>query len=161
MPVIHRSAIVPFSAESMYDLVNDIACYHEFVPYCTSSIVHEKNEDEIRATLILSAKGIKKSFTTLNRLQKNRLMEIQLVDGPFKQLEGFWRFEDRDENHSEVILDLEFELSNKIMAMMFGPVFQQVAGSLVDAFVVRAKEIYGGDACYELTQSIRNKRSKL
>src|SRR3990167_4777918 len=94
------------------------------------------------------------------QIAKNPLI-VQLVDGPFKQLEGFWRFEDRDENHSEVILDLEFELSNKIMAMMFGPVFQQVAGSLVDAFVVRAKEIYGGDACYELTQSIRNKRSKL
>ncbi|MCX7125795.1 MAG: type II toxin-antitoxin system RatA family toxin [Gammaproteobacteria bacterium] len=142
MPVIHRSAIVPFTAENMYDLVNDIAHYQEFVPYCTSSIVHEKSDEEIRATLILSAKGMKKSFTTLNRLQKNRMMEIHLIDGPFKQLEGFWRFEDRDDNHSEVILDLEFELSNKIMAMMFGPVFQQVAGSLVDAFVTRAKIIY-------------------
>lgn len=142
MPVIHRSAIVPFTAENMYDLVNDIAHYQEFVPYCTSSIVHEKSDEEIRATLILSAKGMKKSFTTLNRLQKNSMMEIHLIDGPFKQLEGFWRFEDRDDNHSEVMLDLEFELSNKIMAMMFGPVFQQVAGSLVDAFVTRAKIIY-------------------
>src|SRR3990167_10190754 len=128
MPTIHRSAIVPYSEAQMYDLVNDIGRYQEFVPYCTSSIVHEKTDDCIRATLTLSAKGVQKSFTTLNRLQKNRMMEIQLVDGPFKQLEGFWRFEDRDENHSEVILDLEFELSNKIMAMMFGPVFQQVAG---------------------------------
>ncbi|MCX7120695.1 MAG: type II toxin-antitoxin system RatA family toxin [Gammaproteobacteria bacterium] len=142
MPVIHRSSIVPYTAENMYDLVNDIAHYQEFVPYCTSSIVHEKTDDAIRATLVLSAKGVKKSFTTLNRLQKNRSMEIQLIDGPFKKLEGFWRFEERDENHSEVRLDLEFELSNKIMAMMFGPVFNQVAGSLVDAFIQRAKDIY-------------------
>jgi ribosome-associated toxin RatA of RatAB toxin-antitoxin module len=112
------------------------------VPYCVSSVVHEKTADEIRATLTLSAKGFQKSFTTLNRLQKNRMMEIQLIDGPFKQLEGFWKFEKRDEKHSEVILDLEFELSNKMFAMMFGPVFQQVAGSLVDAFVGRARDIY-------------------
>lgn len=142
MPIIHRTAIVPYSEAQMYDLVNDIARYQEFVPYCTSSTVHEKTVDEIRATLTLSAKGFEKSFTTLNRLQKNSMMEIQLIDGPFKQLEGFWKFEKRDDVHSEVILDLEFELSNRIFAMMFGPVFQQVAGSLVDAFVKRAEEIY-------------------
>lgn len=142
MPTIYRSAIVPYSEAQMYALVNDIVHYQEFVPYCTSSIVHEKTDDAIRATLTLSAKGFKKSFTTLNRLQKNRMMEIQLIDGPFKQLEGFWKFETRDDIHSEVILDLEFELSNKIFVMMFGPVFQQVAGTLVDAFVTRAKDIY-------------------
>jgi ribosome-associated toxin RatA of RatAB toxin-antitoxin module len=142
MAIIHRTAIVPYSASQMFDLVNDINAYQEFVPYCTSSVVHEKTADEIRATLTLSAKGFQKSFTTLNRLQENRMMEIQLIDGPFKQLEGFWKFEQRDENHSEVILDLTFELSNKMFAMMFGPVFQQVAGSLVDAFVKRAHEKY-------------------
>ncbi len=142
MPSIHRSAIIPYTTSQMYDLVNDIARYHEFIPYCVSSVVHEKSDDEVRATLTLSAKGFEKSFTTLNRLHPYRMMEIQLIDGPFKQLEGFWRFENRDENHSEVILDLEFELSNKMFAMMFGPMFQQIASTLVDAFVKRAKEIY-------------------
>ena len=143
MPTIHRNATVPYSAEQMYKLVNDIARYQEFVPYCTSSVVHEQSDDVIRATLTLSAKGFQKSFTTLNRLQKNRMMEIQLIDGPFKRLEGFWKFEHHDDGHSEVILDLEFELENKMFAMMFGAVFQQVAGKLVDAFVKRAKMIYG------------------
>lgn len=142
MPSIHRSAIIPYSTAQMYDLVNDIARYQDFIPYCVSSMVHEKSDDEIRATLTLSAKGFEKSFTTLNRLYPHRMMEIQLIDGPFKQLEGFWRFEKRDENHSEVILDLEFELSNKMFAMMFGPLFHQIASTLVDAFVKRAKEIY-------------------
>lgn len=142
MPTIHRSAIVPYSTEQMYELVNDIASYQEFVPYCTASVVHEKSNDEIRATLTLSAKGFQKSFSTLNRLQKNSMMEIQLIDGPFKQLEGFWKFEQRDDSHSEVILDLEFELSNKLFAMMFGPIFQEVAAKLVDAFVKRAKDVY-------------------
>lgn len=142
MPSIRRSTIVPYSAENMYALVNDIARYQEFVPYCTSSIIHTQNNETIHATLTLSAKGIKKSFSTLNRLQKNCRMDIELVDGPFKHLTGFWKFEDRDHNQSEVILELDFELSNKMFAMMFGPVFQQVSSSLVDAFVGRAKEIY-------------------
>ncbi|PIZ03481.1 MAG: ubiquinone-binding protein [Gammaproteobacteria bacterium CG_4_10_14_0_8_um_filter_38_16] len=142
MPTIHRSAIVPYSTEQMYELVNDIARYQEFVPYCIASVVQSQSDDEIRATLTLSAKGFQKSFSTLNRLQKNSMMEIQLIDGPFEQLEGFWKFEQRDEMHSEVILDLTFTLSHKLFAMMFGSVFQEVAGKLVDAFVTRAKEIY-------------------
>ena len=142
MSVIHRSAIVPYSTAQMYALVNDIARYHEFVPYCVSSDVHSQTDDEIRATLTLSAKGVKKSFSTLNRLQKNRMMEIEMVDGPFKYLTGFWKFNDCGNNQSEVILDLEFELSNKMFAMMFGSVFQKVSSSLVDAFVMRAKEMY-------------------
>lgn len=142
MPTIQHATIVPYFESQMYALVNDIARYQEFVPYCISSIVHEKTEDEIRATLILSVKGIQKSFTTLNRLQKNCMMEIQLIDGPFKYLEGFWKFEKYDDHHSEVILDLDFELSNKILAMMFEPVFQKVTGLLVGAFVTRAGAIY-------------------
>lgn len=143
MPIIHRAAVVPYSCEQMYELVNDIAHYQEFIPYCVSSVVHEQSEDEIRATLTLSAKGFEKSFTTLNRLHPHRMMEIQLIDGPFKQLEGFWRFEKKAEKSCEVILDLEFELSNKLFAMMFGPMFQQIAATLVDAFVLRAKQRYG------------------
>lgn len=142
MPAIHRSALVPYSCEQMYALVNDIARYQEFIPYCTSSIVHTQNEDTIHATLALSAKGMKKSFSTLNRLKKNQMMEIELIDGPFKHLTGFWKFDDRGNNHSEVILDLEFELSSKMFAMMFGSIFQRVSHSLVDAFVNRAKDIY-------------------
>jgi ribosome-associated toxin RatA of RatAB toxin-antitoxin module len=143
MPIIHRSAMVPYSCKQMYELVNDIGRYHEFIPYCASSVVHAQSQDEIRATLTLAAKGFEKSFTTLNRLHPHRMMEIQLIDGPFKQLEGFWRFEEKAENGCEVILDLEFELSNKLFAMMFGPMFQQIASTLVDAFVLRAKQQFG------------------
>lgn len=142
MSMIHRSAIVPYSTEQMYALVNDIARYQEFVPYCVSSRVHEKSDEMVHATLTLSAKGFRKSFTTLNRLQKNKMMGIELIDGPFKNLEGFWKFETQDDAHSIVILDLTFELSNKIFSAMFGPVFQQVAEKLVDAFEKRAAQVY-------------------
>lgn len=147
MTAIFRSVFVPYSAEQMYILVNDIASYQEFVPYCASSIVHSKTDHEVRATLTLSAKGMKKSFTTCNRLQKNCLIEITLIDGPFKNLAGCWQFKHYDENRSEVILNLEFELVNKLFAMMFGPVFQQVSTSLVDAFAKRADSVYGKLIC--------------
>src|SRR3989338_2993480 len=114
MPVVHKSAIVPYTSAQMYALVNNIGQYKSFVPWCKDSVVQLQSDDEIQATLTFAAKGMQKSFTTLNRLHPHRMMEIQLVDGPFKQLEGCWRFEKQDENHSKVILDLEFELSNKM-----------------------------------------------
>ncbi len=142
MPIIKRSEEVSYRAAQMYALVDDIAAYADFVPMCVASEVHERTPDEVRASLTLAKSGMEKSFTTLNRLQHDKMIEVRLVDGPFKQLEGFWKFEERENNQCEVILDLEFELSNKLFGVMFGSVFQQVASKLVDSFVERAKMIY-------------------
>jgi len=142
MPTINKSAIVPYKAEQMYGLVNDIESYPEFVPGCDSSEVLSRTEDEVRASLTLSSAGMSKSFTTLNRLQPAKMIEIRLLDGPFKQLEGFWRFEDQANSSSRIVLDLEFEFSNRLLAMMFGPLFYQMASRLVDAFKDRANEVY-------------------
>lgn len=127
----------------MYALVNDIACYPEFVPYCVGSDIIVQTEDEIRASLSFASSGMSKSFTTLNRLSPPGMVEIRLVDGPFSQLEGFWRFEKINDDHCKVVLDLEFEFSSTLLKIMFGPVFHQVASTLVDAFTKRANEVYG------------------
>ena len=145
MTTIHRSAIVPHTAEEMYQLVNSIEDYPKFIPWCHGAEVHARDEDEIRATLSFEGGGFRKSFTTCNRLQKPKMIEIRLLDGPFKHLEGFWRFELQDDNTCVVKLDMEFELANKLMGLAFGPFFNQVANSLVDAFSKRADEIYGND----------------
>ena len=102
-----------------------------------------KNNDEIRARLHFAASGFQKSFTTCNRLQPNKMIEIRLVDGPFRQLEGFWRFEVLDTNSCRVSLDLEFEFSNSMLAVLLNPVFSQITHRLVDAFSERAKKVYG------------------
>lgn len=143
MPTIHKSHLVAYSCEQMYRLVDDIQQYQAFVPYCSSSVEHERTRDAVRATLTLSGGGIEKSFTTINRLSPFSMMEIILVDGPFKQLEGFWRFQAQPDDGCEVVLDLEFEFSSRLLAMMFGPIFHQIAGTLVDAFISRAEEVYG------------------
>ena len=143
MPVISKSALVPYSAAEMYALVNDIPAYPEFLPWCGGSQVLERTEDEVRASVELSRSGIKKSFTTLNRLQKDKMIEMRLIEGPFQHLEGFWRFEALNETACKIMFDIEFEFSSKILAMTVGPVFSQITSTIVDAFSKRAVEVYG------------------
>ncbi len=142
MPIIHHELIVPYSAAQMYALVNNVSDYVQFLPYCKSSQVLSQTADEIRATLILAGGGFQKSFSTCNRLQPDKMIEIKLLEGPFRQLEGFWRFETLAQG-SKVSLDLEFEIAGKLLALAFGPVFNQVANTLVDAFCKRAAVVYG------------------
>ncbi len=142
MPLVHRDLAVPYSVAEMYQLVNDVESYSQFLPWCKSSHILSQDEDEIRATLMLAGGGFQKSFTTCNRLQLNKMIEIKLLDGPFQQLEGFWRFESTDTG-CRVIMDLEFEFSNKLIALAFGPIFNQIASTLVEAFCKRATEVYG------------------
>ena len=143
MASINRTALVPYSPEQMYVLVDDIDRYHEFLPWCGDSKVLFRDEDEARASIVVAKGGFNKSFTTCNRLQNNKMIEMRLLEGPFKHLEGFWRFDSLGEDACKVSLDLEFEFSNKIVGMTFGPVFAQVANTLVDAFMKRAVEVYG------------------
>ncbi len=142
MPTIHRTRIVPHTQQQMYELVNDIESYPQFVPWCVSSEILHREEDEIRAMLVFSRGGMQKSFITMNRLQPHKMIEIRLINGPFKQLEGFWSFVELSDNKSRVVLDLDFEFSNRWLAMMFGPVFEQVAMRLVDSFTHRAQSVY-------------------
>ncbi|AHK78552.1 cyclase [Ectothiorhodospira haloalkaliphila] len=143
MPSISRQAIVPYTPQEMFDLVNDVKAYPGFLPGCRSSAVLSADEDEIKASIELAKGAVRKSFTTRNRLQRNKMIEMRLVDGPFRHLEGFWRFDALNENVTRVSLDLEFEFSNRIMSAVIGPVFHQVANSLVDSFVKRARVVYG------------------
>lgn len=144
MPSINRSALVPYSPAQMFDLVNDIESYPQFLPGCRSATVHSRDEDTIRATLELAKGAVRKSFTTSNRLQSNKMIQVKLVEGPFRHLEGFWRFDALDSGATRVSLDLEFEFSNRLVGLAIGPVFHQVANTLVDSFVRRAREVYGG-----------------
>ena len=142
MPQIHRQKIVPYTPQAMFELVNDVARYAEFVPWCVESRLLRADSDALSAMLTFAKGGLHKSFTTLNRLEMHKMIEIRLLEGPFKQLEGFWRFE-QHEAGCKVSLDLEFEFSTKMLGILFGPVFNQVASTLVDVFCKRAAELYG------------------
>ena len=142
MTNVRRSREVPYSCAQMYTIVNDIEQYQEFLPYFSKGVVHYRDGDEVQATLVISAAGMSKSFTTRNRLQQDKMIEIRLVDGPFTHLEGFWRFEPTSQG-CLVMFDLEFEFSGRLLSIVLGPVFEQVTEKMVDAFCERAKELYG------------------
>jgi len=144
MPIINKSALVPYNSSTMYDVVDDVERYTEFLPWCGSSRVLSRNEREVEASIEIAHRGINKSFTTRNRLQKDELIEMSLVDGPFTHLQGFWRFESLGDLGCKVSLNLEYEFSNKILSIAIGPVFGQIANTLVDAFCKRADELYAG-----------------
>lgn len=141
MHKIQKSAILPYSQEQIFQLVNDIERYPEFLPWCRKATILSKNNHEIRAQLCLSKGGIEKSFSTVNTLTPSTRMVMELVDGPFKHLKGIWDFKAINNQECQVSLDLEFEFSSKLIAMLFGPVFQQAAHQLVDAFTSRAQEL--------------------
>ena len=146
MPNINKSKVVSYPQKQMYKLVNNVELYSEFLPFCNSSQINSFTQEEIRATLVFSCGEFSKAFTTLNRLQPHRMIEIRLVNGPFRQLEGFWRFEPVDSNHCRVFLNLEFEFASRWLALIFGPLFNQIATMLVDAFCGRACTVYGKNA---------------
>lgn len=143
MTTIHKQALVSYSARQMYELVNDIDSYVDFLPWCGSSRVLSRDADVIRATVEIAHGSLRKAFTTKNRLQQDKMIEMRLEDGPFKHLEGFWRFDVLGDQACKVSLDLEFEFSNRLVGMAMGPVFSQIANSLVDAFCKRAVDVYG------------------
>ncbi len=142
MTSVKKSRQVGYSCEQMYNLVNDVERYGEFLPYFSRSEVHHRDDNEVRATLVISAAGMSKSFTTCNLLQTNKMIEIRLVEGPFSHLEGFWRF-DEVPNGCLISFDLEFDFAGRMLSMLLGPVFEQVTDLMVDAFCDRAKAIYG------------------
>jgi len=144
MTVVKRAREVNFTCQQMYNLVDDIENYHEFLPYFEKSVVHHRDEDEVQATLMIAAGGMNKSFTTRNRLQAGKMIELRLVDGPFSHLEGFWRFDPTDTG-SMITFDLEFEFSGRMLSMLLGPVFEQVTDKMVDAFCERAEALYVTD----------------
>jgi ribosome-associated toxin RatA of RatAB toxin-antitoxin module len=145
MPLVSKSALVHHSAQQMYELVCDFESYPEFLPWCSDSRLITRTDTEICGELEVSRVGIKQRFSTCNRLFVNERMDIVLRDGPFKKLEGGWRFHALQENASKVELLLEFEFAGKLIDAAFGRVFNQIANSLVDAFCKRADEIYRGD----------------
>ena len=143
MSTVNKSALVPFSPGQMFALVDDIESYPEFLPWCSGSQVLERGENEVTASLEISHSGFHKSFTTRNFTLVGDQITITLLDGPFKKLEGIWRFLPLGEEGCKVTLDLEFEFNNRLLGMTLSGLLGHMAANLVDAFTQRASQIYG------------------
>ncbi|GLT15521.1 SRPBCC family protein [Vibrio algivorus] len=142
MPQVNRSALVSFSAQQMYDLVNDIEKYPEFLPGCSGSKLIESTDGALVASVDVSKAGIKKTFITSNTMEPGRRIDLELVDGPFKSLTGFWRFTPLDDFACKIEFSLSFEFTNKLIEMAFGKVFNELTNNMVNSFTQRAKQKY-------------------
>ncbi len=143
MTVVQKSALVKFSAQQMFDLVNDIEAYPKFLPWCSGSRIIKREDDIVEAELLIAKGGFKKSFSTRNKIEKGRRMTVTLLNGPFSHLDGVWDFIPLREDASKISLDLEFEMSGKLASLAFGAVFNQICNTMVSSFTARAKAVYG------------------
>lgn len=140
---IQRSALLPYPAQALYDLVNDVASYPQFLPWCAASEVLDASESEMRATLTVAKGGISQRFTTYNLMVPNASIEMRLVEGPFSQLHGLWEFKALGEKACKISLDLTFDYAGPLVKATLGPLFTQAANTMVDAFCQRAKQLHG------------------
>lgn len=128
----------------MFDLVNDIESYPRFLPWCRSARVLSSGGLEVRARIEMAKGALHRSFTTRNELEAGRRIRVRLEDGPFSRLEGDWHFDPHDGGGCRVSLDLEYEFAGRVVGAVIGPIFNQIAQTMVDSFVRRARSVYGG-----------------
>ena len=141
--VVQKSALVKFSAQQMFDLVDDIESYPQFLPWCSGSKILSREDDIVEGRIDIAKAGFHKSFATRNRLDHGGKIYMSLLEGPFKSLEGVWTFMPLREDASKISLDLEFEISSAFASLAFGPVFNQICNTMINSFTQRAKDIYG------------------
>lgn len=143
MTTIQRSALVPYSAQAMFDLVNAIETYPQFMDGCAGAAVIEKTNDTIEARLDLAKGGMRYSFTTRNRLLPPERIEMTLVEGPFDKFQGVWTIQVLGEHACKISLHLEFELAGRLLNFAARKMFDGVANQMVDALVKRAHKLHG------------------
>jgi ribosome-associated toxin RatA of RatAB toxin-antitoxin module len=143
MQIVERSALVTYSAAQMFALVNDVERYPEFLPWCVGAQVQEVSATERTATLRVVRSVLKAEFTTRNLLTSGKRIQMHLTQGPFRDLNGEWRFEDIGDAGSKVQFRVEFEFQNRLTAAAFSTVFESLCGTIVDAFAARARKVYG------------------
>lgn len=138
--IINKSAFVFFNQKKIFQLVDDVEHYPDFLPWCGGSKVIKRTEEITEATIEINFKGVKQSFTTRNVKKPFEVMEINLVDGPFKKLTGLWKFADIDKNSCKIELSLIYEFDNLILEKLIGPIFNIIANTFIDEFIKEANK---------------------
>ncbi len=143
MKVVERSALVTSTPAQMFALVDDVARYPQFLPGCAATRVEQFSATERIASIEIARGGLRMAFTTRNTVSPPAAILMELVEGPFKRLTGRWSFEPIGGEGSRVRFRVEFEFKNRLMALALNSVFESVCDNIVDAFVERARAVYG------------------
>ncbi len=144
MPRIHRQALVPYSAEAMFDLVNDVASYPQFLRWCQATRVLSSDAQHMRAEMRVGVGGANQRIVTDNTLARPRSIALKLVSGPLRSLEGLWQFSplESGEPGCKVRLDVAFTMQAGLFSIMFSKVLDTACSTMVESFVQRAKTLY-------------------
>lgn len=143
MSLIDRSALLPYTAKQMYDLVNDIEAYPQYMEGCEKAKILRHGDHEMEARLVLAKGGIRLGFTTLNRLIDCEEIDLELIEGPFDQFGGCWRFLALGDDACKVSLHLDFRVNSTLLGVAARRLFDTVARNQVQAVARRAEKIYG------------------
>jgi ribosome-associated toxin RatA of RatAB toxin-antitoxin module len=146
MKSVHKSVLIWYSAEEMFNLVTDVDKYSQFLPWCDHAKVITKSDTGMQAEIGIAMGGVKQTFTTQNTHMAGRKIGMKLLNGPFSNLEGTWNFTpvgDATQRACKTELHLKYGFDNAVLAALVGPVFDKIAASMVDAFVKRADQVYG------------------
>ena len=154
MSSFHKKVTVPYTAEQMYDLVNDINAYSTFIPLCISSEVHEEQDHNLTATIKIAKGKIGFGFTTVNSMEKGRSISMNLENGSFKALKGVWRFTQSGTHECIISLHFDFEFSNQLLDIALGGLFKQLCDSMVESFRKQAVVRYGDSTLERQTEKI-------
>jgi len=146
MSSIVRSAIVAYSAQAMYDLVEDIEAYPDFLPWCRAARVVEREDGVTTAVLSVGLKGINQSFTTENVNTPGESIRLRLVEGPFSSFRAAWKFQELETHAAKIEFSMDYELTGGVLAKVLAPLFDHIADTMVDAFSRRAQSVYGPSA---------------
>ena len=143
MSNFHKQVTVHYTVEQMYNLINDINAYSTFIPLCSSSEVHEEQDHKLRATIKIAKGKIGFEFTTINTMEKDRFIKMNLVNGPFKTLKGVWQFTPTGTDECVISLHFDFDFSNKLLGIALGGLFKQLCDTMIESFRKQAAVLYG------------------
>lgn len=130
---------MPYSADFMYAIVNNVDSYPEFLPWCGDVRVHRSDEHSMEASILMQGVGMNHWLKTRNTMEPGKSIEMELVEGPFRALHGFWRFTPIDPESCKIELRLEFELKHGLVSALVGPAFSRIANTMVESFCDRAR----------------------
>lgn len=142
MALVEKSVLIEHSARQMFDLVDRVEDYPQFLPWCSRTELRARDDATTEATLHIDFRSVRSKFTTRNAKEAPEVMSIQLVEGPFRRLEGGWRFRPLAEHACKIEFTLTYEFSSRVFEKVIGPVFNHIAGTFVEAFVRRAEQVY-------------------
>ena len=142
MSSVQKQLLLSFSAEQMFDLVDDIESYASFLPWCGGTQVERLSAAEVHAAITIAFRGLKQDFSTRNLQKRPTEIRLELKEGPFANLRGLWQFKALAKDACKVNFELHYEFSSRLLGLAIGPVFDQIAKGFVDAFVLEAERRY-------------------